>query len=127
VPILRDRRFFLTCLSSDTLKVDATREVLEHTTTEDGGVVYEQRYECTLQKDGTSICIKHVVGVGGGVTSTSISTYTGTRIPWATITNVEASLPVSDEDSGVNRKSARTGFLAVVAASIGLGAILVMA
>ncbi|KAH6911176.1 hypothetical protein BKA70DRAFT_1460403 [Coprinopsis sp. MPI-PUGE-AT-0042] len=111
-----------------TFKADATREVHEHTSTWPGDIVYENRYECVHYEDGTSVCVSRQVAKGAGTTVTNIdTTRTGTRTPWATVTNVEAALPASDDNGGTNRASAHTSFVGVVIASLGLGVALVLA
>ncbi|KAH6901754.1 hypothetical protein BKA70DRAFT_1522040, partial [Coprinopsis sp. MPI-PUGE-AT-0042] len=119
---------FFTYPRTGTFKVDATREVHEYTSTFwTGDIVYEDIYECVHYKDDKSVCVKREIGKQAGATITvSDLTVTGTRTPWATVTNVEAALPASHSNGGANRAFAHANLAAVVITSIGLGVALVL-
>jgi hypothetical protein len=79
-------------------------------------------------EDGTSVCVNRQVIKGSDLTQTvGDRTLSGTRSPWATVTNVGAALPGSDDDGGAGRALAHGSFLGVVLTSIGLGAVLALA
>ncbi|KAH6903705.1 hypothetical protein BKA70DRAFT_1110656, partial [Coprinopsis sp. MPI-PUGE-AT-0042] len=121
-------RVFAATTVTRTFKADATREVHEYTSTFwTGDIVYEDIYECVHYKDDKSVCVKREIGKQAGATITvSDLTVTGTRTPWATVTNVEAALPASDSNGGANRAFAHANLAGVVITSIGLGVALVL-